>query len=282
VRVENLLRSVLLRALALLIWAAPAFCLADPIWIPHSNVVGTHVTYGQISENSTTNNGATLYGQPTASGDTAAFDWSALGVWQINEGDPLPAMIDGTLRVSVAANSPGIGITKLGFVENGDYRLFNNASKGGSAFASIDFSMPVAEIREVDGHALATPITISTAYMTPPSGNMAFTNDGLFELSPGSFKNTGVFSGTLSLDVAGALAAAGQHGKATLVMLEFDNTLFANGDLGTTSYIKKKGLTLSATTTPEPSALLLLGIAVSGLAAYGRRQRNKEGFLILH
>jgi hypothetical protein len=225
--------------------------------INYGDLTANTVIYRGVTEDSSTDV-APLYGAPAVAGDALIFNPTSFAASSSNGG---PADItDGTLAFAIEAK-PGLGIQQINFAEAGDYTLGGN---GGTAATMASVSAPYfVRVVEVDNVSI-TPVIIN--------GNFTFIpNGGQYSLPA----NAGVgitWTGSASIDIAGALAAANIDGKATRVTYSMDNALFASSEPGTVAFIKKKtvdGLSITVI-VPEPTTLA----AIAGLGALALRRRK--------
>jgi len=169
-------------------------------------------------------------------------------------------------------SEPGQAISTIDINEAGNFSL--NAIGGGS-FAQVLISASVTiDVFEVNGIGVSNVSGSSALSFVFDAPNFV-----------GAFQNgSGLFTGSLSIDVNSILAAAGQGfgvgDQATLVQFTLDNTLQAfHSGAGGNALIRKRDFDSTAITVnggvvvPEPStALLFLG----GLAALsGRRSQRR-------
>ena len=237
---------------ASLAWAAP---------INYGNVTGDTVVYQQVTEDSSTDPGATLYGAPTASGDALLFNPSFGAVATGGATD----QTFGSLTATIVATQNG-RIEYLQFQEQGDYTLFGGGTAATLAEVAATFNISIIQIDGVD----VAPVPV-TEQMTFTVGGSP--SDGQFNLVEDMGLGT-AWAGTVGVDLNQAILLAGFSGRATKVEIELDNRLLAVSEAGSQSHIKKKaigGFAITAVTDiPEPATMSLL--ALGGVALLRRKK----------
>ncbi len=245
--------------------------------ISYSNVSGASVDYTDIKEtpqrwtSSSTAASIPVFGQPSG-GDALTFNKLSFSVSASGSGSFDVA--DSKLSMTVSADAAD-GLAKLVFSEFGDYSLVRavSASSPSVSYAATGW-VTITEI-SVNGTAVSG-LGISVA----GTSGLTFSQENI-TLATGDNMDIGKsWSGTLSFDLAGALAAAGyKNAVVTEAELVLDNTLSAIADEYSVAYIAKKGVTLSGLTVnssqnvPEPltSAAILLSLVAFG--AYAQRRK---------
>lgn len=186
---------------------------------------------------------------------------------------------DGTLSVDINANSPAGSITLMSIAESGSYML-QNATAASTAAAVLNIAG--LSITSIDGGpALVNPIAVNfTESFTRVSGN------GPFVAAPNSIVfsgsgpiATGVWSGSATFDIAGALAANGLTGhRVTGMSLLLDNILSETSEPNSVVSIDKKSFIITTGgLVPEPSSIILgvLGGLSLGVVGYRKKVAKK-------
>ena len=256
------LRYVAFGALLLGISALCRPVLCAPI--NYGNFVGTTVTYVAVTEDSNSGDTLPLFGPPTVSGNS--LDFNPVGFSATASGAGGNDITDGNLTFMVVAK-PGYAINSLSLSEAGDTTL---AGFGTNATFTKVTGTGVLNVNEVDGvgiGALALPFSMT---FTPSSGDYGLTTD--FGGGPGG---TIAWSGGIPFNLNAILAANSIPfvAGATKISINLDNTLTALSQAGTFSLIAKKdfgGLSVTVN-VPEPTTVLLGGLALAGLAVCRRR-----------
>jgi hypothetical protein len=256
--------------------ASAASNLADAAPINWGDRVGQDVTYRMIIEDSGTDTvPPCMYCEPTVGGNTLNFN--PVG-FDAASSDGAPADItDGQLFFMIESNDKQAkAIQNFKISETGDTTLSGNVPVGSTGTATQIRMTPVVEIVEVDGVALATPITLSklstpplpvlTEMFTQIPGNTP--SDGQWEL--GTDGNGGPifftqWNGSMLVDVQDALVQSGTPfvRGATKVTVNLDNTLSAVSQAGTSATIAKKDFLIITTNIPEPGTVSLLVLALA-------------------
>jgi hypothetical protein len=267
-------------------WCCSNFAEATPIeW---GDKVGQDVTYRMIIEDSSTDTvPPCMFCEPTVGGNTLNFN--PVGFDAASSNGSVADITDGQLLFMIESNDKQTkAIQNFKISETGDTALAGSVAVGNTGTATSVEITPVVEIVEVDGVALAVPITL-TKMSTPPLpvlGEM-FTqlpgntpSDGQWEL--GTDGNGGpIFStqwnGMVFVNVQDALIKSGTPfvRGATKVNVNIDNVLVATSQAGTSATIAKKDFITITTNIPEPaSACLVLMALAAGLATHRRRHSN--------
>jgi hypothetical protein len=243
---------VCLFACASVAWAAP---------INYGNVNGETVVYQQVTEDSSTDPGATLYGAPTASGDALLFNPSFGATGSGGASDQTFGSLTSTI---VAIQNSRIEY--LQFQEEGDFSLAGSGTTASMAEVAATFNISIIQVDGVD----IAPVLVSEQMMFTVGGSPS---DGQFNIvdEPGLAQP---WAGTVAVDLNQALLLAGVSGRATKVEIELDNRLLAASEATSYAYIKKKdigGFAITAVTEiPEPATMCLL--ALGGLAMLKRKK----------
>src|SRR5262245_13353249 len=257
-------------AVALVSLAVLAFGQAALATINHGNFAGTNVTFGNVSETSTFGDPEPLFGAPSVSGNSLLFSPPNFTATTSGAGG-----LDqtGALLQTVITATPVSTIGTVNFTEFGDATLIGPANAGTGVFASL---AGFVRVLEVNGLPI-TPLTIGFNAGGLQNGSFTPGTLGTAGLDRISNPGTTLWSGTLSVDIAAALALAGISGKATKVELALDNDLYAYTEAaGNSAKIQKKavtGPTIIIDIIPEPgtAALLCIGLVGMTLRARGRR-----------
>lgn len=240
---------------------------AAPISYP--DMMGNTVIYQNIREAANSaGDAAPLFGAPSVSGDSLDFDPVGFGASVIGPGVDIT---DGNLAFMVKAKA-GNAINNIQIQESGDTTLVGFGTD--TTFTSVTMR-GVLNINEVDFVGINTiSMPISITNFSPSGGTYGLGTDG----GGGPLFSSG-WNGSLLVDlttsnpaVAAALASQGvvpQLG-VTKISVNFNNTLVAIGQTGTSANIAKKdnGIIIR-TNIPEPTSCLLavFGLALCGVAA---------------
>jgi hypothetical protein len=282
VRVAHCFRVFILSAS--FAWCFSSLVEAAPInW---GDFVGNNVTYRMVTEDSGTDTvPPCMFCQPTVGGNTLNFN--PVGFDATSSNGATPDMTDGQLLFMIESNNKQTqAIQNFRISETGDTTLSGNVPVGTTTTASRITITPVVEIVEVDGVALAVPITLSKLSTAPlPVLDDVFTqipgntpSDGQWEL--GTDGNGGPifftqWNGSVFVDVQDALIKNGTPfvRGATKVTVNLDNTLTAVSAAGTSATIAKKDFLTITTNIPEPATVGLLALAMAAGILAGRRCR---------
>lgn len=269
VRTVDTQRRVSTSSFASLAFLAGAFLFASSCGqafaaaINYGDFAGTTVTYTQVTEDSNSGDTPPLFGAPTVSGDSLDFD--PVGFSASATGAAGVDITDGQLKFGVVAN-PGAGINGIVLSEAGDTTM---AGFGTDATFTSVTALGVLSIKAVDGvgiNVISVPFALA---FTPSGGTYGLGTDG-----GGGPIFSANWSGTETIDIDAILTSKGVPYSlgATKVSVNLDNTLVALSQAGTFSLIAKKDFGgLSVTIIPEPSTMLLLGLASFGLVLSRRK-----------
>ena len=236
--------------------------------ISYGDLEGIQFIYQNVEESSATDP-AGLFGAPIIVGDALVFTPTAFRADASGAGDV--DITDGALGTLVVAKDDN-AIDMLDIVEYGDFTLAGIGTDAtlvgvtGRLFASIVEidNMPVTDVIDLTAEMNFASDAGTTTYVPDADGIWDLTTD------PG----TSIWTGSVSMDIHGALQSLGLSGSATKVLLTFDNTLIAQSEEGTNAFIaKKRQITVTTSEVPEPGTitLILLGLASLGLFRMKRR-----------
>ena len=254
-------RSVcLLAGIILLLGVAGA--AAAPI--NYGDFDGTTVMYLDVTETAhSVDDTPPLYGAPGIFGNT--LDFNPVG-FSASSSDGGVDITDGNLAMRIHAHA-GSYIEKLMFSEGGDFTMAGFGTDATVVDVTANFFI---DVYEVDGLAIDVVSTnVSMTFSPNVEGTFRLETDG-----GGGPLFTGVWSGSLMLDVDALLDSAGIEYAfgATKAAINLDNTLVAVSEDGTQSLIAKKDFKgFSITVVPEPSTLLLGLLGAVGLLRMRRR-----------
>lgn len=273
-RVLRACRIAAFAALLLVLALAP-MVRSQAASINYGNFPGTTVDYQMVTESSSTDP-VPLFGAPTVSADTLDFNPVGFSASSSNGG---PADItDGQLFFMVKAKQ-GLGLGSIAIDERGDTSLAGFGTD--ATFTSVSLN-GVLNINEVGGVPINTvALQISFSSVGPSGGTYGLTTD--FGGGPGG---TIAWNGSALIDltpanplVAAAYAAQNLDPKVpvTKISVNFDNTLIALSQAGTSSIIAKKDQLIIIVRNPpggdipEPASALLALVTMIGAAVVRRR-----------
>jgi len=239
------------------------FCLTlAPAW----SVFGEAISY--------TNGAAPIYGSPTAYGDTLLFNPTEYSSGC--SGADGVDMIDGLLRVWITSSA---GIGSVGVREGGAWCFFGPVTDGTQAYVG----------------ACGAELVVTAVNGVAPAGGPLIMIPGVMDFTPSSSDvGSRTFKATEGVDPAGwkgmmlfnnvdaaLIGTSCQGGHVTGAMLVFDDILATASGAGTTAFIDKKWVSITACPdpdpAPEPGALVLLGGAlVLGTTYQVWRRRKAE------
>jgi hypothetical protein len=245
--------------------------LAAPI--NYGDFPGNTVIYQMVREapNSAGDAGA-LFGAPQVFADSLDFDPVGFGASTTGGGVD---MTDGNLAFMVKAK-PGNSINNIQIAEQGDTTLAGIGTDTTFSSVSMKGILNISEVDFVGINAISIPISITN--FSPSGGSFGLGSDG-----GGGPHFVSNWNGSTLIDlttanpvVAAALASQGVVPTlgVTKISVNFNNTLVAISQVGTSALIAKKDNGIIITTNiPEPTSCLLaaLGLALCGFAA--RRSR---------
>lgn len=252
---------------SLAILAGAFFLVGQAIAAPinYGDFAGATVTYTQVTEDANSAGDAPpLFGPPTVSGDSLDFD--PVGFSASATGAAGVDITDGNLRFGITAH-PGYAIPNLTLSEAGDLTM---AGFGTDATFTAVTARGVISILAVDGvgiNVISVPFSLA---FSPSGGTFGLATDG-----GGGPLYSADWSGSETINVNAILASknVSYNLGATKVSINLDNTLIALSEAGTFSLIAKKdfgGLSVTVF-IPEPSSMILLGLAAFGLVITRRK-----------
>jgi hypothetical protein len=259
--------------------------------INYGTFTGDNVTYVDVTEDSG-DEALPLFGKPTVTGDSIDFNPIGFDATSMNGG----ADITDSNLVFMITSKTGSRISSVTFSEAGDTTLAGNVPMGSMGTATQVTAGGVIDIHEIDitDDGVFNPtginhISVPFSLTFNPSGGTYFLGtDGA-----GGPLYHSPWTGSVTIDVDAILAANGipvppgpldPNGGATKISIDLDNTLSAVSQAGTSAHIAKKdfgGITIRANVPtepggdpeiPEPTTLVLVGLALLGLTA-GRRAK---------
>jgi len=261
----SLARRTFLAALAV----AVSITTSHAAVINYGDKMADTVIYQNIREAANSaGDAAPLFGPPDVAGNSLDFDPVGFGASVVGPGVDIT---DGNLAFMVKAKA-GNAIDNIFFQEKGDTTLAGFGTD--TTFTSVTMH-GVLNINEVDFAGINTiSLPISITNFSPSGGTYGLGTDG----GGGPLFSSG-WSGSLLVDlttsnpaVAAAFASQGivpQLG-VTKISVNFNNTLVAIGQTGTSANIAKKDNGIIITTNiPEPASCLLaaFGLALCGVVA---------------
>jgi hypothetical protein len=253
--------------------------------IKYGSFSGTTVNYTGVSEDTNSGDTLPLFGEPATlgpvtpgfpavpcvncaiPGNSLNFDPTGFGASASGAGGT--DITDGNLTFTVVAKQ-GHGITSISLAEAGDLTLAGTGTDATNVGVSANGALNIVA---VDGAGI-TPIVVPISLtMTPSGGTFGLVSDGGASAPFPYFAN---WSGSWAQNLSTILAANGfgPNQLVTQLSINIDNTLTASSEAGTIALIAKKefgGLSITATTIPEPATWILL--AICGLAGAACRKR---------
>lgn len=273
-RVFSVGRFAVLATFALVLGVAP-LASSFAASINYGNFSGTTVDYQMVTESSSTD-AVPLFGAPIISGDT--LDFNPVGFSATSSNGVAADITDGQL-LFMAQAKPGLGLGSILISERGDTSMAGFGTD--ATFTSVSLN-GVLNISEVGGVAINTvAIPIAFASVGPSGGTFGLATD--FGGGPGG---TIAWNGSADIDltpanpaVAALYAAQNLDPKVpvTKVSVNFDNTLIALSQAGTTSLIAKKDQLIITFRNPpggdipEPASAMLVLLTMVGAAVARRR-----------
>jgi hypothetical protein len=253
---------------------AIGFCAGTSSAAPinYGDFVGTTVTYKMVTEDSNSGDTPPLFGAPSISGDS--LDFNPVGFGASTSGGGVD-VTDGNLVFMVEAK-PGNGILNIQISEFGDTTLAGFGTNATFTSVTMNGILNISHVDFVGINVITIPISITN--FSPSGGTYGLGTDG----GGGPLFNA-IWSGSTLIDlttgnpvVAAALAARGIVPTigVTKISVNFDNTLMALSQVGTSALIAKKDNgVIIRTNVPEPAscALAVFGVALGMMC--GRRSR---------
>jgi hypothetical protein len=216
-----------------------------------------------------------LFEAPIAVGNQLVFTPSSFDADSANGngGAGLGAldMSHSTFNTTITSKTPGAFVDQISINEGGDIILTAFPPGGGTAATGVVATMSgtVTILAALDTSVIGEIITFGGAgadfasTFTPgPQTNQLFVG-----LQPaGTFS----WTGSVNIDIAALFAGAG----VTSVELQFNNSLMANSESGTTALIQKKAVSgPKITVVPEPATSALLACGLLAMAVRSRVRR---------
>jgi hypothetical protein len=255
----NLLRGIAVCAVSLCM--SLFLCAsANANLITYGDYTGVNIKFENVSEDAAIpGHSAPLFGTPTVSGNTLMFSPQGFSAYSAGG---MPDFVDSHLSMKISALGDQ-GIPTVNYEEYGDFSLLGTGTSHTQVTCAVPAWLTILKV----GALSIDPIVVSgTIINTPGSGTYTLTGN------PG----TGVtWTSNVVFDVAGALQKAGVSGKATEVLLTLDNSLSAQSETSSISFIAKKGafVDVDLEPVPEPASIVLLGVcAIGGLIGYKKRK----------
>lgn len=255
--------------------------------INYGSFVGSTTIYEAVQESSNSGDAVPLFGPPVTSGIVTpgfpavpcsacaiagdSLDFNPVGFSAHSSGGGAD-VTDGNLSL-VATAKPGLGLTNLLIQEFGDTALAGFGSD--ATFTAVTLT-GILNISQVGGSGInAAALPFSLTAFNPSGGTFGLGSD--FGGGPGGSL---AWNGSLLIDLttnnpAVAAIYAAQNltlnSPVTKVSLNFDNTLIAISQQGTSALIAKKDHVIITTNLPEPSSIILVFVALVGTLLARRR-----------
>lgn len=272
-RAFGLCRCAAFATLALVVALAPSV-RSIAASINYGNFMGATVSYEGVTEASATDP-VPLFGAPTVSGDSLDFNPVGFSASSTNGGANIT---DGQL-LFMAKAKPGLGLTAIQITERGDTTLAGFGTDATFTSVSLTGVLNINEVGNVGINAISIPFSFSS--VGPSGGTFGLATD--FGGGPGG---TIAWNGSALIDLtpANPIIAAGYADQglnlavpATKVSVNFDNTLIAISQQGTSALIAKKDQIIITLRTPpggdipEPTSVMLVLLSMVGGLCVRRR-----------
>jgi hypothetical protein len=211
--------------------------------------VAPGVTFTQVAESSGTDT-VPIYGPPSPFSVGLDFDPTNFSSSTSGGGSDIT---DGQLNVAISANA---GIASVSLLEAGDYTL---GGVGTPSTSVLSGAIILATVTQINGANVA-PINLS-----PVNGSVGFALPPAAVAQPWSLG--------LTVNITAQMAAQGFNAsqRATRIELAINNSLVATSESNSAAFINKTEFRIGAGVIPEPGTASIMGIALCGLAAVGRK-----------
>ena len=255
----------------LLLALSGSSALAAPI--NYGDFMGNTVIYQMVTEDSNSGDTPPLFGAPTVSGNSIDFDPVGFGASTTGGGID---MTDGNLSFMVKAK-PGNSLQNIQIAEFGDTTLSGFGTDTTFSSVTMNGILNISEVDFVGINSIAIPISITN--FSPSGGMYGLGTDG----GGGPLFNA-IWSGSTLIDlttgnptVAAAFAARGVVPTlgVTKISVNFDNTLTAISQVGTSALIAKKDTNgiIVTTNVPEPASMAMVAVGLLFGMSCKRRTR---------
>ena len=235
--------------------------------INYGTHAGTHVVFGDVSEEAGLGDTGPLFGAPTVTGNSIDFNPAGFDAATQNAGNDTTLS---SFSFTLTAN-PGTWIRRVTFSEAGDATLAGNVAPGSTATSTAVSASGTIEIREVNflpiNPVISAPFTLT---FSPSGGTYFLGTDG----GGGPIFHS-QWSGSVTIPVEDILLANGINTGATRVVIDLDNSVTAASEAGTSAQVDIKDfgavvIRADAPIIPEPGSLPF----AAALAALTLRRRG--------